>query len=323
MPPKKRLRRKRKTPTMLKIERDCKRNKRRYSKRYIKLINYTKNRDGWRCVAPFCTKPAGVKLQSHHICRHFDNIRLRQNKYNIASVCINCHRKITSDGEKKWEAKLKAIVRRNERKYKENKLTKEQILVKLKEQQVLPSDFESYKYLSDQDIIKVKKEEYWLTKYYRQIRFRTENKSSNSYKNYGGRGIKMCDEWRKSYEVFAKYIEKNLGERPEGASIDRIDNDKGYEPGNIRWATSELQGQNRRTTILNEESVAVILILHYKYKFKISEILDKMNIPSRASASGVINCRTWLNVCLQYKKIITNTKALDALDKYQQKTAKQ
>lgn len=307
---------------MLKIIRDSKRNVRKYSKKYLKLINYIKCRDSWKCQMPKCDKPSGVRLQIHHIEKHSTNKILRQNKFNLLSICVQCHRSI-SNKESKWAPRLKIIARRNEAEYRKNKLSKEQILAKLKEEQQLPSNFESYKYLSDQDIIKVKKEEYWLTKYYRQIRFRTENKSSNSYKNYGGRGIKMCEEWRNSYEVFAKYIEKNLGERPEGASIDRIDNDKGYEPGNIRWATSELQGQNRRTTILNEESVAVILILHYKYKFKISEILDKMNIPSRASASGVINCRTWLNVCLQYKKIITNTKALDALDKYQQKTAKQ
>ena len=309
-------RRKRKTPAMLKIIRDSKRNVRKYSKRYLKLLNYIKCRDGWQCVMPGCDKPAGVRLQVHHIEKHSSNIRLRQNKLNLCSVCIPCHRNMANQ-EKKWAPRLKLIVRRNEREYRKNKLTKDQILAKLKEQQQLPDDFESYQYKSDQEIIKIKKEEYWLTKYYRQIKFRTENKSSNSYKNYGGRGIKMCDEWKESYEVFAKYIEDTLGERPEGASIDRIDNDKGYEPGNIRWATAELQGQNRRTTVLNEESVAVILILYYKYNFKIAEILDKMNLPSRAAISGAVNCKTWRNIALQYKSIITNEKALKLLDEHE------
>lgn len=293
---------------MLKIIRDSKRNVRKYSKKYLKLINFIKCRDSWRCQMPQCTKPSGVRLQIHHIEKHSTNKLLRQNKFNLISLCIQCHKSI-SNKEAKWAPRFKIIARRNDAEYRKNKFSKEQILAKLKEEQQLPSDFESYQYKSDEDIIKVKKEEYWLTKYYRQIRFRTENKSSNSYKNYGARGIKMCEEWRNSYEKFAKYIEKNLGERPEGASIDRIDNDKGYEPGNIRWATSELQGQNRRTTILNEESVAVILILYYKYKFKISEILDKMNLPSRASVSGVILGKTWTNVSKVYLPIITNEKA--------------
>ena len=325
MPPKKKprktARRKRKTATMLKIERDCKRNKRKYSKRYIQLINYIKCRDGWRCIFPGCSKPAGVRLQIHHLQRYSDNIRLRQNKYNLASICTTCHRAI-SNQEKKWAPRLKIIVRRNELEYRKNRLTKEQILEKLKEQQQLPDGFESYVYKSDSEIIKVKKEEYWLTKYYRQIKFRTENKSSNSYKNYGGRGIKMCDEWKKSYEKFADYIQNTLGDRPEGASIDRIDNDRGYEPGNLRWATDELQGQNRSTNVLTEESAAVVLILYYKYKFKISEILDRVNLPSRSAVNGCVSAKSWANVCLKYKSIITNEKALKLLDEYESKQVK-
>lgn len=314
MAPRKRpARRKRKSATMLKIIRDSKRNKRKYSKKYIKLLNYVKCRDGFKCQMPGCKKDTGVRLQVHHIEKHSSNIRLRQNKLNLISVCIPCHRSMANQ-EKKWAPRLKIIVRRNEMEYRQNKLTKEEILAKLKAEQQLPEDFEGYKYKSDEEIVKIKKEEYWLTKYYRQIKFRTENKNSNSYKNYGGRGIKMCDEWKNSYDTFVKYINETLGERPDGASIDRIDNDKGYEPGNIRWATAEVQGQNRRTTILNEESVAVILILYYKYKFKISEILDRMNLPSRAAISGTVNCRSWKNVCLQYKSIITNEKALKALE---------
>ena len=59
------------------------------------------------------------------------------------------------------------------------------------------------------------------------------------------RGIRVCDEWMNDYEAFAAYVRANLGDRPEGYSLDRIDNDKGYEPGNIRWATARQQASNR------------------------------------------------------------------------------
>lgn len=62
--------------------------------------------------------------------------------------------------------------------------------------------------------------------------------------NYGGRGITIAPEWEKSFRAFYDHV----GPRPgPGYSIERIDNDKGYEPGNVRWATDKEQGRNRRT----------------------------------------------------------------------------
>jgi len=69
---------------------------------------------------------------------------------------------------------------------------------------------------------------------------RCENKKSISYKNYGGRGITVCERWH-DLLLFSK----DMGERPLGCSIDRINSDGNYEPGNCRWATNLEQGRNR------------------------------------------------------------------------------
>ena len=76
---------------------------------------------------------------------------------------------------------------------------------------------------------------------WKDMRARCNNPSNADYRNYGARGIAVCERWGD----FANFV-SDMGERPSGCTIDRINVSKGYEPGNCRWATSIEQARNKR-----------------------------------------------------------------------------
>ena len=74
---------------------------------------------------------------------------------------------------------------------------------------------------------------------------RCTNLNNPEYKNYGSRGIKVCGKWRKFEGFF-----QDMGKRPPNTTIDRIDNNKGYNKTNCRWITIKEQNRNKRTNRL-------------------------------------------------------------------------
>lgn len=85
-----------------------------------------------------------------------------------------------------------------------------------------------------------KSPEYWA---WASMIQRCHNPNAQAYHNYGKRGVKVCDVWRTSFVEFIQYI----GNRPSPKhSLDRIDNNGNYEPGNCKWSTKSDQAKNRR-----------------------------------------------------------------------------
>lgn len=97
------------------------------------------------------------------------------------------------------------------------------------------------------------------------MRQRCRNKNNINYKNYGGRGIDICEDWDNPINFFS-WSDKNGWIEGVNLSIDRIDNDKGYSPENCRWTDRVTQQHNRRASILNTSGV--IGVSEHKYKNK-------------------------------------------------------
>lgn len=104
------------------------------------------------------------------------------------------------------------------------------------------------------------------------MRQRCNNTNSPDYPNYGGRGIKICPSW----DSFPQFL-SDMGERPKGTSLDRIDFNGDYCKENCRWASPKLQALNTRTTYLLEFNGETDSIHGWSKRLNITEQMIKYN----------------------------------------------
>ncbi len=119
------------------------------------------------------------------------------------------------------------------------------------------------------------------------MKTRCLNKNSISYKNYGKRGISICDEWINSFENFIS----DLGECKKGMTLERLDNNKGYFKENCKWVYKGQQARNRRTVKLDMDKARCIRFL-VKNGFKQSHISKFFNC-NPVTINYVVSGKTW------------------------------
>lgn len=126
-----------------------------------------------------------------------------------------------------------------------------------------------------------------IYKTWKRMKDRCSNPNNKNYKYYGGRGIKVCDRWVNSFENFYE----DMGDKPKGLVIDRINNDGNYEPNNCRWVTITENNRNKSDIVLSVELAKKIRRLK-EQGFKCKNIAETLNItPKRVE--GVLYSNNW------------------------------
>ena len=121
--------------------------------------------------------------------------------------------------------------------------------------------------------------------YYRMIQ-RCHNPEAPDFHRYGGRGIQVCRKWYADIEAFIS----DVGARPSGHSLDRIDNMRGYAPDNCRWSTYAEQCQNRRSTRLTQ---GIVDIIRVEAKTTEQKVLAKRYGVAPSTIHRVITGQSW------------------------------
>lgn len=119
------------------------------------------------------------------------------------------------------------------------------------------------------------------------MRERCEKPYSKDYSRYGGRGIKVCERW----QVFSNFV-IDMGERPDGATLDRTDNNGNYSPKNCRWITRKEQTHNSKVAKLSMEQAREIREIHSKNKVTQTFLAAKYGV-HQSVISRIINKEIW------------------------------
>lgn len=106
------------------------------------------------------------------------------------------------------------------------------------------------------------------------MKSRCYNKNNTAYKNYGGRGISVCSRWINSYDNFIA----DMGERPEGMTLDRINNSLGYSPENCKWSTVDEQLENRRHYKSNKSGHVGVYYIDDRNKWVVRKTINGKSI---------------------------------------------
>ena len=116
---------------------------------------------------------------------------------------------------------------------------------------------------------------------------RCKNPKASDYEYYGGRGISICVRWLK----FENFLE-DMGDRPEGMTLDRKNTNGNYGPDNCKWATRTEQARSRRNTKLNEVNVERIFDLRRVGNLTQRELADYFDV-SQPTIGKVLSERIW------------------------------
>jgi hypothetical protein len=123
---------------------------------------------------------------------------------------------------------------------------------------------------------------------------RCYNPDHVSFKDYGARGVRVCPEWH-DVVAFCEWVDANLSARKTGETLNRIDNERGYESGNVEWADWRKQNRNRRNVVLDPEIVREIRRLRREEGLGGRRIGRRLGL-NEGTVNAVLKGQTWADV---------------------------